>query len=228
VLVATQNDGVPAILAELAAAQAARAVGPVASLARASAELDTWNADVVVVELESIHGLDGVRAVAAAAPTVVVSSVSGPGTVAACMAAGVRAFVCKPLERGVLERAVAAVAAGHAFIDGRAHAALVDTTGDGSAATGDPQRQERSVSLPERQVEILQLVGLGRTNEKIAAELGISVNTVKTHLRRAIRALGARDRHEAARKAQDAQGGPPDDGGASGTRGSDRPTDVPR
>lgn len=48
--------------------------------------------------------------------------------------------------------------------------------------------------LTRRQVEVLRLVGLGRTNDELASELAIEVSTVKRHVRHLMSNLGARDR----------------------------------
>jgi DNA-binding CsgD family transcriptional regulator len=42
---------------------------------------------------------------------------------------------------------------------------------------------------------------MGRTNPEIAAELGLTRNTVKTYLQRSLEKLGARNRVEALAKA---------------------------
>lgn len=49
-----------------------------------------------------------------------------------------------------------------------------------------------------REVDVLRCVGLGRTNGQIAADLGISLETVKAHLKNLFTRLGARDRTHAA------------------------------
>jgi LuxR family transcriptional regulator, regulator of acetate metabolism len=51
--------------------------------------------------------------------------------------------------------------------------------------------------LTSRQVDVLALVALGLTNERIAASLGLSSLTVKSYLRAAMTRLGARTRYEA-------------------------------
>jgi DNA-binding NarL/FixJ family response regulator len=51
--------------------------------------------------------------------------------------------------------------------------------------------------LTGRQAEILGLVAAGRSTEEIAAELWLSVATVRNHISRSIRALGAHSRTQA-------------------------------
>lgn len=54
------------------------------------------------------------------------------------------------------------------------------------------------VGLTRRESEVLALLALGRTNAEIAEALFINVETVKSHLKRAYRCIGARNRVEAA------------------------------
>jgi DNA-binding NarL/FixJ family response regulator len=51
--------------------------------------------------------------------------------------------------------------------------------------------------LTPRQYEVLKLVAWGVTTEAIAAELNLSRETVRNHVRGILRALGARNRLEA-------------------------------
>lgn len=63
----------------------------------------------------------------------------------------------------------------------------------------------RGVTPTSRQRRILQLLEAGRSNAKIAAELGVSVGTVKTDLAHLFRLYGVRDRKalvHAARRAE--------------------------
>jgi DNA-binding NarL/FixJ family response regulator len=48
--------------------------------------------------------------------------------------------------------------------------------------------------LPKRQTEVMSLLSRGYENETIARELGIGVETVKTHLRRVRETWGVRSR----------------------------------
>lgn len=51
--------------------------------------------------------------------------------------------------------------------------------------------------LSVREVDVLFELADGATNPEIAERLGITVSTVKTHLKRVCEALGASDRHAA-------------------------------
>ncbi len=60
------------------------------------------------------------------------------------------------------------------------------------------QGSRAAESLTSREFEVLQLLGVGRTNKGIAADLSISQSTVKVHLRRMMKKLGTTNRTEAA------------------------------
>jgi len=55
-----------------------------------------------------------------------------------------------------------------------------------------------SRGLSRRQADIIRLVATGRSDKQIAAQLGLSESTVKTHLGRIYRYHGFRNRAEAA------------------------------
>jgi two-component system, NarL family, nitrate/nitrite response regulator NarL len=58
------------------------------------------------------------------------------------------------------------------------------------------------VNLTARQADVLRLLAKGQSNKVIARDLGLSVSTVKVHLNTVFRALGARNRVEAAIRAR--------------------------
>lgn len=64
-----------------------------------------------------------------------------------------------------------------------------------AAAPADPAEE---IGLTQRQHDVMRLVADGRSNKQIAAELDLSIHTVKLHLRNANLRLGAHNRTEAA------------------------------
>lgn len=60
-----------------------------------------------------------------------------------------------------------------------------------------PEDQDLS-GLTEREIEVLELVSMGFSNNRIASELKISAETVKTHIRHIMRKLAVSDRTQAA------------------------------
>lgn len=61
----------------------------------------------------------------------------------------------------------------------------------------------RDVRISERQREILELVGLDRTNNEIAKSLGYSVPTIKKDLQHLMKLLGTHDRRSTAGRARE-------------------------
>jgi DNA-binding NarL/FixJ family response regulator len=53
-------------------------------------------------------------------------------------------------------------------------------------------------TLTEREWQVLALIAQGRSNSEIAAEVFLSINTVKTHVKNAYRKIGVSNRTEAA------------------------------
>jgi len=62
---------------------------------------------------------------------------------------------------------------------------------------------KNKVSLTNREMEILTLIALGLTNKKIAKQLVISENTLRTHVRNLYRKLGVHNRTQAMKAGQD-------------------------
>jgi DNA-binding CsgD family transcriptional regulator len=64
-------------------------------------------------------------------------------------------------------------------------------------------RAQAALGISEREVDVLRLLAAGRSNKEIAAALGVSPNTVKTHIARLFAKLEASRRTEAVLKARE-------------------------
>jgi DNA-binding CsgD family transcriptional regulator len=85
------------------------------------------------------------------------------------------------------------------YLNALAHHAARSSTFLGASA---PSREALcATGLTLREAEVVRLVALGRSNNHVAAELGISDRTVGKHLEHSFRKLGVRDRSTAAARA---------------------------
>ena len=76
-----------------------------------------------------------------------------------------------------------------------------------SSATPAHRATEYGEQLTDRELAVLTLVAEGMTQRQIAAQLFISHNTVKSHLKNAYRKLGAASRADAIRRVKSLEAG---------------------
>ena len=109
--------------------------------------------------------------------------------------AGLRAcaagFLLKDGTSARLLGAVHAVAAGQTVLDPAVTAALVRRHVLGTTSPAE------APGLSDRERQVLPLLGSGRSNREIAAELFLAGSTVETHVSRLFATLGVRDRARA-------------------------------
>ncbi len=109
--------------------------------------------------------------------------------------AGARGFLLKDAGPELLVQAIHAAAAGDALIAPNVTARLLARFAETQPGSAAAQPIE---PLTSREEEVLVTVARGRTNNEIAADLYISLSTVKTHLASIMTKIGARNRVEIA------------------------------
>lgn len=175
-------------------------VGQVGTAEQALANIDRLEPDVAVVDirLPGMNGTDCCAEVRQHFPWVKVialTSFANENTILSAFAAGAKGFAVKESEPGVLRQAVRTVMAGGTYIDPRVASKLVALATKGRRAKGPH-------GLTLQEMRVADLLPKGLTNREIGRALGISEQTVKTHVRQVMRKMGARDRTEAAAMAQ--------------------------
>ena len=114
--------------------------------------------------------------------------------------AGAQGYLLKNLEAAQLRSMIEAVGRGEAAIAPATAVRIIEEFVR-RERLGTPRRApaERPDRLTERELEVLALVTAGLRNKEIAAELGISENTAKFHLRNILEKLHAESRDGAGR-----------------------------
>jgi DNA-binding NarL/FixJ family response regulator len=108
--------------------------------------------------------------------------------------AGASGFLVKDADTEDLLNAIRVVAAGQALLTPSATRALIEAFVARPEASTPPTPAAVLGTLTDREREVLALVGTGRSNEEIAADLVLSPATARTHVSRIMTKLAARDR----------------------------------
>jgi DNA-binding NarL/FixJ family response regulator len=158
------------------------------------------------IRMPKLDGLEATRMLAGPHVTnplrvVVVTTFDLDEYVYGALRGGACGFLLKDSGPTLLAEAVRAAAAGDSLVSPSVTVRLLRHVT--SAATAE-QRSPAPVPAPhaepltERELDVVRLVALGRTNAEIAAELYVSLSTVKTHLSSVQLKLAARNRVEVA------------------------------
>jgi DNA-binding NarL/FixJ family response regulator len=147
--------------------------------------------DVVILDydLPDADGVSAVSSIKAACPTcrvLMLTSYTDPVILSEALDAGCDGYVTKRNGMSEILSAVMAVASNETPVSPDMVRSLVrrDYLGVGS-------------DLTERELEVLRIASLGHSNKEIAAELYLSVNTVRNHMQHVLNKLGAHSKLEA-------------------------------
>jgi len=150
--------------------------------------------DVADVDID-LPGLDGLSAAAAlheqlpSCRVLVLTGLSQPGNLLRALKAHVRGFLLKDAPAPQLARAIRDVAAGLRVLDPELVAVAVETG---------------ATPLNEREVDVLRAARDGLAAGEIGARLNLAPTTVRNYLSSAIGKVGARNRLDAIRIAEEA------------------------
>ncbi|GAA5094220.1 response regulator [Nocardia iowensis] len=192
--------------------------GGLAALIRTSPELDvvgeaatgdeavalaaSLRPDVVLMDIR-MPGMDGItateRILAAATPrtprVLILTTYDLDEYVYTALSVGASGFLLKDASPEQVLAAIHAVATGDMLIAPTITRRLIEEFAD---RTKPRQKSQPDLdALTAREIEVLRLVGTGKSNTEIATHLSVSNGTVKTHLYRAMNKLGLCSRAQA-------------------------------
>ena len=156
--------------------------------------------DVVLmdVRMPDLDGISATRELTAAFPevkVVILTTFEQDDYIFGALSAGASGFLLKRTRPEELIAAIHTIAAGDSLLSPSVTSRVVERM------AGQPQpdaaRDARLEDLTPRETQVLELVARGRSNAEIAADLIIEESTVKTHVKRILAKLDARDRVQA-------------------------------
>ena len=133
-------------------------------------------------------------------PVLIVSGINTAPPVEEALRLGAQGFLPKSASSDTLREALETVLGGEIYLppelwtayESNGRSRNVEQDVNGNAAGG----------LSQRQVEVLNLISEGYSNREAAAVLGVSENTVKTHMKRIFSQLNVNTRAACVRRAQ--------------------------
>jgi DNA-binding NarL/FixJ family response regulator len=163
-------------------------VGEASSGQEAIQEFRRLKPDVTLmdVQMPNVDGIDAIIAIRSGFPSariIVLTTYEGDFLAKRALKAGAQAYVLKSLVRKDLLDTIRLVHRGARRVDPEIAEQIANSMSD--------------EALSEREIEVLSLIAAGESNKVVAANLRISEETVKTHVRSILAKLGASDRTHA-------------------------------
>lgn len=159
-----------------------------------------YRPDVVLMDLRMpvMDGIQATRAIRSipeltGTHVVVLTTFDDDADIVEAIRAGAIGYLLKDTPRDDLRDAVARAGRGERLLSPAITERVMDLVAGGrTTPTPDPRLE----SLSERELEVLERIGHGDTNDEIAAALHLSPATARTYVSRILAKLGARDRPE--------------------------------
>jgi DNA-binding NarL/FixJ family response regulator len=139
--------------------------------------------DLQMPEMSGIDAISAIRGEFPEARIIILTTHAGDVQVSRALKAGARAFLLKGSLRNELLETIRAVHAGQKRVSSRVAVEIAAHSTDQALTT--------------REVDVLRLVAKGNANKEIAAQLSLTEETVKTHIRNILAKLEANDRTHA-------------------------------
>ena len=193
----------------LAGTEDIRVVAEASDGAEVASAVDAYGPDVVLMDIR-MPGVDGLaatellRARETAPQVIVLTTFHADDQVLRALRAGAAGFLLKDTPPPEIMRAIRLVAAGEAMLSPAVTRRLIEQVADDGLGAGRARARELLDRLTDREREVAIAIGQGKSNAEIAAELYMSVATVKAHVSRLLAKLEVGNRVQIALLAHDA------------------------
>lgn len=152
--------------------------------------------DVVLMDLklsDDMSGIEATRRIKQNTPdtkVLVLSMFTDPGTVTEAVKAGADGYLSKGTSGDEVISAIRNVVEGRSVLDPSVTEGVLGRIG-----------RDAPAALTDRELDVLQRLAHGRSTHEVADEIGVSDETVKSHLKQIFRKLDVRDRTQAVAEA---------------------------
>jgi DNA-binding NarL/FixJ family response regulator len=165
-------------------------------------EYDLIVSDLVMEEMNGVAFILALQARRCTAPVLIVSGIDTLPPVEKVLRLGALGFVPKSAPAGMLGEAIRAALQGEIFLPPDLWTVVEDNPKSPRKVAGGPETGLDEELLGPRQIEVLRLMAEGYSNKRISEVLGISENTVKTHIKQIFRRLNVARRTACVSKAR--------------------------
>jgi DNA-binding NarL/FixJ family response regulator len=186
-------------------------VGEAADGSEVLGAIDRHHPDVILMDLrmpklDGIGAMELVRAQPHPPAVVVLTTFDTDDQVLRALRSGAAGFLVKDTPPAEIVRAIELVAAGESMLSPTVTRRLIDRlAGESDASDRHTEAASRLATLSPRDREIAAAIAQGKSNAAIAAELHLSVATVKSHVSAVLTKLALDNRVQIALLVQDAQ-----------------------
>jgi DNA-binding NarL/FixJ family response regulator len=193
----------------LAGSDDIRVVAEASDGTQVASAVDAYAPDVVLMDIR-MPGMDGLAATEElrrrekAPQIIVLTTFDADDHVLRALRAGAAGFLLKDTPPPEILRAIRLVAAGEAMLSPAVTRRLIEHVADDGLGARRTRAGELLDRLTDREREVAVAIGQGKSNAEIAAELYMSVATVKAHVSRLLQKLELDNRVQIALLAHDA------------------------
>ena len=198
--------GLTSILSELPDIQVVAAVSRADTSLVAAADPDVVLLDLAPGDAHDLAVVERVRREVPDSRIIVMGLLPDDEDLLDVIQAGVSGFALAEATPEDLLDTIRSVVSGRSVLPHQVAGALFTEIADHGAPTSGPEATE-GVQLTPRQREVIELISEGMSNKKIAAELHISVHTVKSHIRHIMKKLDLNTRLQISAWAHDEEAG---------------------
>ena len=181
-------------------------VGEAANGAQALAMVDRLKPDVILMDIQmpEMDGIEATRRIGEKSPdpdegprVLVLTTFEQDEYVFQALRAGASGFLLKRTPADDIIAGIKVVANGDSLLSPSVTRRLIREFANSPSSQPAADASGKLETLTEREMEVLQLVARGLSNQEIADELVVSEGTVKTHVKRILAKLEVRDRTQA-------------------------------